>query len=98
MGLGASVDVKDKKKLPWDPSASVINTCGTFIVNTGQVILILFGQAWELDSLTITDERKSRGGMGMGTSFKKFHLHWGNIVFIVKTNLFCHLVLKYIYQ
>lgn len=43
MGLRASVDVKDKKKLPWDPSVSIINTCGCFIVNTGQVILILFG-------------------------------------------------------
>lgn len=34
-----------------------------------------------MESVTITDERNSRGGMGMETSFKKFHLHWNNIVF-----------------
>lgn len=50
----------------------------------------------EIGISTYTDENKDLSDeVGEGIHLKKFHIHWDNTVFTVKTNLFSHLVLKY---
>lgn len=71
-GLGASVDSKDKKSVPWEPSASIINTSG----------LLFYHKCWAGHSnaswvntvigiLLLLHMKKISGeGVGIGLCFK----------------------------
>lgn len=59
MGLDASVDGKDKKSVPWEPSASIINMSGLlFYHKSWAQMQWQLGEHGDWNPFTITHEKK----------------------------------------